>query len=377
MGSPPSRPDSWIEVSSRPSSSSVSTDDNDEIVTTGLRVQRSRRPHDDYDASESESDNVLTSSNEDLSRDPPPGMLFLHANFSAPASSNSSEDEEEDDDDATALGLNPPPAFTPQPNAFSHPPAQPQIGASAPAPHSRSSTRLRASRSASDRPSRQHRSPCNILSPSYQPDHDAALRASLSTLLSCAAAARGLPKNEVQQADRPERPPIIGREAAQPSSFRLVPESVALGSNGEGGDKAVAHDVSKPAAAGKKRTFSKDRYPARRSRRSTGLSPSTSSSPSQIVSPTVMTWVVGAGVVVLVSAISFSAGYMLGYETGKIEALPDVEQLDQLLSSSSADGVSKGGAGVGVDCGRDAVQGGLRRFRWMGGSGSSLPMSVS
>ncbi|RMJ24978.1 hypothetical protein PHISP_04141 [Aspergillus sp. HF37] len=32
-----------------------------------------------------------------------------------------------------------------------------------------------------------------------------------------------------------------------------------------------------------------------------------------------MTWVISAGVVVLFSAISFSAGYMLGREVGKTE----------------------------------------------------------
>ena len=39
------------------------------------------------------------------------------------------------------------------------------------------------------------------------------------------------------------------------------------------------------------------------------------------ITPTLMTWVVGAGVVVLFSAISFSAGYALGREVGRVEAM--------------------------------------------------------
>src|SRR2546423_13344697 len=82
--------DSWIEVSSQPSSSSVSSA-ADEIITTGLRVQhdhlnRRRRPRtsglhqqygyhqtsiegssqEEYEESESESDRVISSSTEGL-----------------------------------------------------------------------------------------------------------------------------------------------------------------------------------------------------------------------------------------------------------------------------------------------------------------------
>jgi hypothetical protein len=70
------------------------------------------------------------------------------------------------------------------------------------------------------------------------------------------------------------------------------------------------------------------------------------------VSPTLMTWVVSAGVVVLVSAISFSAGYVTGKEAGRAEVLGELGA-----------GVTEAGR-----CGRDAmVEGagrGLRRLRW-------------
>jgi hypothetical protein len=39
------------------------------------------------------------------------------------------------------------------------------------------------------------------------------------------------------------------------------------------------------------------------------------------VNPTLMTWFVGASVVVLVSALSFSAGYITGKEAGRAEVL--------------------------------------------------------
>lgn len=61
------------------------------------------------------------------------------------------------------------------------------------------------------------------------------------------------------------------------------------------------------------------------------------------VSPTLLTWVVSAGVVVLVSAIGFSAGYTVGKEVGRVEA-----------------GLSNGGNGA--LCGKEVGKG-LRKLR--------------
>lgn len=64
---------------------------------------------------------------------------------------------------------------------------------------------------------------------------------------------------------------------------------------------------------------------------------------TQTVSPTLLTWIVSAGVVVFVSVVGFGAGYAMGYESGKEEG--------RLLSCGKSSPVR------------------VRRFRWGGGSG--------
>lgn len=65
------------------------------------------------------------------------------------------------------------------------------------------------------------------------------------------------------------------------------------------------------------------------------------------VSPTLLTWVVSAGVVVLVSVVGFSAGYAMGREVGRQEMEASMTVFD------------------GGSCGKDVVRStaGLRRFR--------------
>lgn len=417
--------DSWIELGSQPSSSSLSSiGANDEIITTGLRIQRhhshhSRRrrgqqifmpqdidivyPHrhahhpgssqDEYDESESEDDRVLSSSNEDLRRGRETSYLPRGSYTSEGAMS--SEDEDDDDDNLTALGSRTNAAgFVPQPNAFSHPPAsqgdsraRPSEGYGSRAHDSRSTQRnsrpnmrQSARRQRQAQPQQQH-SPYNMISPSHQADHDAALRASLSTLLSCAAAARGLPKTDAQGSSPATDRNGAGR-TADPSGFRLVPESVAMGDDEPGpapSTRPSTHHASEvhspriprprssplrtPSKTRRKASPSKDRAgqpSAKRSRRTTSSDPNSSSS---LVGPTLMTWVISAGVVVLFSAISFSAGYVLGREVGRIEG-------GQFYGPGGGMG---GGERTGTNCGKEAVRGGLRRLKWIGGgSGSGI-----
>ncbi|KAJ5594418.1 uncharacterized protein N7459_000626 [Penicillium hispanicum] len=399
--------DSWIEVSSQPSSSSLSSAaTNEDIITTGLRVEhreaamyqhrnrRRRMQHlaavttaqidyssreaslasssqEEYEESESEPDPSLSSSNEDINRPGLPAVLPARSQPSSQSDETSSDDE---DDTSTALGMGISPSpFVPQPNVFSHPPHTQDPSWTRPGESRRSQpsvlsnssrrTAIRRDSYPSARSSRrshqsQH-SPYNMISPSYHADHDAALRASLSTLLSCAAAARGLPKPDPQPA------PSGPSGAVQPSTFRLVGESVAMGEESDGEPPSSPRYTETSPAAGpprrrqphavapysppksKRRSSSpKDRSVA--SKKSRRASMTNSATPA---SPTIMTWVISAGVVVLFSAISFSAGYMLGREVGRAE-----------IGIMGDGGVP--GARSSAACGQEAVRGGLKRFRW-------------
>lgn len=365
-------PDSWVEISSQPSSSSLSSA-NDEIVTTGLRVQheprqrrrRVARPgapsalhmmarsssiggtssQDEYEESESESDRVMTSSGEG-----PYIANIMPRNAHASQAQNAAHhapNESSDDENRTAINY---PihngGFTPQPNAFTHPSSvghtrnasQPVPGSYFPSPSSRPSTRR--SLPSHDNSASSHL-PQNILSPSYNAaaHHDEALRSSLNTLLSCAAAARNLSKPNAKVLPQQTQHTARGNRV-DPMSFRLIPESAlpqqqqtqqttanvqeptfkptlrrASTSTTSNSPSPATDRVTKDLHLTKRKSSpSKSRRssPAKKSRHA-------SSDPAAI-SPTLLTWVVSAGVVVVLSAISFSAGYSLGREAGRLEA---------------------------------------------------------
>ncbi|MCJ1323982.1 hypothetical protein MMC10_000644 [Thelotrema lepadinum] len=377
--------ESWIEVSSQPSSSSLSSAATDEVVTTGLRVtqgsngQRRRRlqtstathiqsrianqatgnnesSQEEYEDSESESDRLTTSSNEDLQRgfskdtqeDPSPPTT-LASRHSDQGSFDSVEDDDDDDENTTALGVVDRTPFTPQPHAFSHPPSarvaqaqntsqnsyfpsitpstggssrQTQINpasASSPASTSRAHTRTRS------------HTPYNVIAPNHSlsVDHDAALRASLSTLLSCAAAARGLQKRENTPASTssPSRPGLLQRSRqasrVEPGTLRMIPES-ALNKVEEQPPtlprRQSPHSTDSPGSPDPGPAKRKAKSPGR-DRRKKHRSSTYNASDDITVSPTLTTWVVGAGVLVLFSAISFSAGYALGKEVGRVDSM--------------------------------------------------------
>ncbi|KAF2436426.1 hypothetical protein EJ08DRAFT_644779 [Tothia fuscella] len=383
--------ESWVEVSSQPSSSSLSSV-ADEIITDGLRVQydsnaRRRRiqrrstmdnrhvaprnfnrggsSQEEYEESESESDRVMTSSNEALQRSPlgeewrPPASRFTASSASS-GDAHASGNEGDDDENATAVGVSRGnPCFTPQPNAFT------QQSTTRPQQDNSSYFPQRPARPAPHRHSyagREEHSPYNMISPSYQADHDAALRASLSTLLSCAAAARGLPKSGKAGTELQTRGGPSNRINA--TSIGMVPESAVFGSSNvrptQAGQSPGSSPSIGPDAADKSkrkattgsttppRSSSKDRRAAKKVKRtSSNWTPAT----MEEVSPTLLTWVVSAGVVVLVSAISFSAGYVVGKEAGHVEALA---------------GMGADVSDTGRACGRDAIKGagrGLQRLR--------------
>jgi hypothetical protein len=358
--------ESWVEVSSQPSSSSLSSI-GDEIVTTGLQVgnrygRRRRMPasarslpqqqtaiytagassQEEYDDSESDDDRLLTSSTENVP--------------SSPERIDAADDSSDDGDNATALGkVSDRPTFRPQPNAFTHP--------SSLSHRSNSSSAAIPSHTHSDftRPSfsqrsqtRVNRGPAAFMSPSAREDHDAALRASLTTLLSCAAAARGLPKSrDDAEAHRMTGPGVA--PSNQPMDLRLVPESELVGGEelAQARPGAQTKQRSTPARSPSRTDRSSDKRSASAGRtpRATKKKKTGAVNEETYISPTLLTWAVSAGVVVLISVVGFGAGYIIGREVGRQEVLS----------------ASVGGVNETTSCGREVIRtssGGLRRFKW-------------
>ncbi|KAK3397798.1 hypothetical protein B0T20DRAFT_232100 [Sordaria brevicollis] len=413
--------DSWVEIASQPSSSSLSSI-GDEIVTTGLRVgnnsypRRRRRSQqhapmpasfivsqpnppagtssqDEYDETESEEDRVMTSSTEGVH---PAASLPRQQTAFRGGLPVDSEEESDDDENATALGRPTNTAqgsFRPQPNAFSHPPSYMMHRHHSASPsHPYHPTQSRPTLPTRSQ-TRSHRASHNFLSPALQADNDAALRASLTTLLSCAAAARGLPKRE-EASPGPAGTGVM--PSSQPMEFRLVPESelMAEGPSGAGGlplnqaksrqpartaSNSSAPSAPRSASSGREQQPQQGLVTAERSKRGTNTaqrparttkkrrtsSPSPAGALSDndagssfFLSPTVLTWVVSAGVVVLVSVVGFGAGYVIGREVGRQESSGALS----LASAGSA--ASNASSSCGQEFVRSTTSGTLKRFRW-------------
>lgn len=77
------------------------------------------------------------------------------------------------------------------------------------------------------------------------------------------------------------------------------------------------------------------------------------------VSPTLTTWVVGAGVLVLFSAISFTAGYTLGKEVGRFDTMSGIRDSNALNCASE---INTGGISRGL----------ARRSGWRWGNASGV-----
>ncbi|CCF40085.1 hypothetical protein CH063_10749 [Colletotrichum higginsianum] len=389
--------ESWVEISSQPSSSSLSSI-GDDIVTTGLRVggsmaARRRRLHhqsqpvprsfhvdqtaihagtssqEEYEESESEEDRCLTSSTENV-------QPFLRASFQQQQRPRGeSEDSDDSDEIATALGRVPDdPVFRPQPNAFSHPPSglnRSHSANSAIHQHPHSGVRPALSQRSQ---TRVQRGPPNFMSPAYQADNDAALRASLTTLLSCAAAARGLPK--YKDTERPGVPSAhagVG-PSSQPVELRLMPESELMTEKHTQtqGAPSAKSPVARPrttttsSASSSPRSDGVDKHkrtPSQTRSSRAAKKKKVAASDDALISPTLLTWVVSAGVVVLVSVVGFGAGYVIGREVGRQEAL------------SAGVGVNASTVADSSSCGREVIRssgGGLRRLRWGAGVGRSV-----
>lgn len=342
--------ESWVEIASQPSSSSLSSI-GDEIVTTGLRVQhdpntrRRRRvvgpshisleaqqttsSQEEYEESESDEDRVMTSSNEHIV----PAAGLPRVEYDA------GSDSDDDDENATALGrrTDAGPMFTPQPNAFSHPPRQGE---------SYFPSTANSRQPWPQRPARQS-------SYNNQADHDAALRASLTTLLSIgAAAAWGLPKRE-------ER----ATPSHEPMGLRLVPESELMGSNPVNTSRPLTPSTrarsspsisSQEAAEKGKRKANQSRPTAEKVR--AAKKKRVQVEEDSLLSPTSLFWAMSAGVVVLV----FGAGFVIGREVGRQEAMAGLNSSTLVDSGSCRREVARSSTGA------------LKRFKWGIGSGSGI-----
>jgi len=304
---------------------------------------------DGYDESESEPDHVLTSSNEDIYHSTLASQL---RRGEIPPSEDETEEEDEQAENDPESAIISGTCFTPQPNAFSHPPSS-MHRHSEPIPGSYFPATTRITTQASSRqpnPARTRRhthDPYTAMSPVATLDHDALLRDSLSTLLTCAAAARGVPKSPrtlAKYTDQAERSTIhIGTETA------LLRHSTATSSRSSSKSKGKRKaNASRSRSSSNERQASNIQHLTKKPRRNS----SGSNDDIAAVSPTLLTWFVAGGVVVLVSALSFSAGYGIGKESGRFEGLS---------------GLGHNGTG---GRGREALKGGmgLRRLRWSSGS---------
>ncbi|KLU84148.1 hypothetical protein MAPG_03193 [Magnaporthiopsis poae ATCC 64411] len=449
------RQEEWVEIASQPSSSSLSSIGGDEIITTGLRVHGSsypprRRPagrqaphhqhampqsyvishaaarggtssQDDYDETESEEDSAPVARRPAgpaaHSAHPHPGS---RQNTTARHELSGYDDDDDDsgDENATALGLpsGAPHVFRPQPNAFSHPPSHlthrhstpgAYMGGTSAGPHA-SASGPRSRRASYSRAGSSRNAP-QFMSPAYREDNDAALRASLTTLLSCAAAARGLPNRRREGPDTLGAGPTSNTAAMQPMDIRLVPEAelmteapapapapsqssadaraklksssaaapvpsaaTAADKKASAGGLARSPSSTSSATRGEKIKRAAASSPASTGQKTSGraikkkrMEVSASTAPETLVSPTLLTWVVSAGVVVLVSVVGFGAGYVIGREVGRQEGAGFIPSNGGVpptnaTGSCSQDMISQSAGG-----------GALRRFRW-GSMGRSI-----
>lgn len=417
--------ESWVEVASQPSSSSLSSI-GDEIVTTGLHVgnqsyppRRRRLQHhyhqsvqqqmpqsyivnhaaaqagtssqEEYDETESEDDRLMTSSTENINARPAPAVGLRRSQTAIPPGASSSESE--DDDEGTALGQpSPIQAFRPQPNAFSHPPSQ--LNQRSHSTNSAIPMHHAANRPAPASHRSHNRARNDFRSPSYQADRDEALRASLTTLLSCAAAAKSLPGRRGNVAGPLSGEPVMGAgvgPSTQPMELRLVPEAEL---SNEASPPAGHHNApkaspqsrhatartssnssaqSQPASVSSKeekgkRTAATGQSKSQRAtkkKRTTSVSAVDESAVTWI-SPATLTWVLGTGVVLLVSVVGFGAGFVVGREVGR----------QDILTSTSAGGGAMSAGYNSTSCGTEVIRstgtGTLRRWRWGTGMGRSV-----
>lgn len=344
--------DSWIEVSSQPSDSQYISSSDDHIITAGLRISQTRRkrrgtarptsrPQELLEPDSSSEDDGDEGEGEDMGT-----MIHSMTMSSDGYSSPDDDDDGESDDEASASDTNG--------KVFSSS-QRPGV------PYRRQTTPV-ASSAYGNRGSHAY-SGYNSFAPNHATDHDAALRASLSTLLSCAAAARGLPKSSMSQALPGSQSQHQGgrvavdsltlvREGGEPSSSvnrAGKSRSLSITSNATSASRSPSSEqlakkgVKKPSSVERKRSGKSSSKSQRRSHTREG----TEEGEMSLSNISYMTLAISAGAIVVLSALTFSAGYALGREAGKGEG--------GLLSSVSRS--TEGGKAVVKGTGRSIRMG--------------------
>ncbi|PWW76911.1 hypothetical protein C7212DRAFT_279213 [Tuber magnatum] len=323
--------DSWIEVASHPSDSAYTSSSDEHIITAGLQVSAARRrrrstfrdvktPHPQTGIVQ-ETEGGPSENGEEEEEGEDMGSIINEMPMSSDGYS-SPDDEDDSDDEASASDDAPAPR-----TVFSASSQQrPFQGRNRMIPT----------------PRRHGPGGLNVFAPNHATDHDEALRASLSTLLSCAAAARGLTKSP-PQSQAPGQAQTASQQSGRAAveGIRVVREgnlpSEASGSvNGMSRRGSV---VSTADSTSSSSPFPPDQLPSRntekarkKTRRSDKKSKSKTRSGSSRPQETpesgdftsalgvsYATLVISAGAIILISAITFSAGYAMGREVGKSE----------------------------------------------------------
>jgi hypothetical protein len=137
----------------------------------------------------------------------------------------------------------------------------------------------------------------------------------------------------------------------------MTPSTRARSSPSISSQEAIAQDKNKRKASASKPNGEKGQMKKKKVRLADGRLGDNSET---TISPTLLTWVVSAGVLMLVSVVGFGAGYVIGWEVGRQEGVTG-------LNSSAV-------LGDGTSCGREVARGSgtLRRFRWGTGVARSI-----
>ncbi|CUS07421.1 unnamed protein product [Tuber aestivum] len=333
--------DSWIEVASHPSDSAYTSSSDEHIITAGLQVSAARRKR--------------RSTFRDA-KTPHPQTGVAQESEDGPSENGEGEEEEEEEEEGEDMGsmINEMPMSS---DGYSSPDddddndddSDDEASASddAPAPRivfsASSQQRPFQGRSQMTPASRRHGpGGLNVFAPNHATDHDEVLRASLSTLLSCAAAARGLTKSPPQSQASGQAQTASqqsGRVAVE--GIRVVREdnlpSEASGSvNGmsrrgsvisaaDSASSSSSSPLDRAPSGNTEKARKKTRRSDRKSRSKTRSKPARPQETPEggdfisALGVSYATLAISAGAIVLLSAITFSAGYAMGREVGKPE----------------------------------------------------------